>query len=1029
MGQQESVTFPIRGVDRRTPADAAAPGACRAIENLVPQGSGDTPTWEAPAPAGQITDPSGASVNGILSLGVQRRDEVGPLADTDTDPDQSLDRLLALKAGGLYVIDPGQGHKERQLYDFGSADDSRRAQFAQLGDSTVVAVTSEGSGGGTANGTAGSPEILLEVRDDAVTPLRWAPLPLISVSWTGDTSGDFLPEGTGPAAYVFRVAWQLAGGAIGPASGPLISETPTGSSSYKPTITVDAFPSAPPAGWEEREAGLVVIGHAPVTDEDGNVTGRAIEQPGFVIGHLEGRVGDSFTFFSSKEDLVASEAYPPPGLEMHDRVAGAAYAYNQRLLLGDIATDLYAPDLRAILDWTEGTSGDGSDVHWALLEVKVSTESGVLTRYSQPLPFHNEGGSPPAQSVTTRQGAIYYRDERAFQWRLLVSTDYAEGDDLSSADWKALALQGVSKSFDEAAGSFFGYRDVRNQSPFDLTQTVDAAVEVGLLDFDVDGTVEWKQEGTSTDATGFDSTAHASTSPSFPGDAESEGHNIELAVSQALSGDLDTLTVNSALVEDDDEGLASATLLVEVRASDDTVLASITHETPGSYADTLSASDGDFSASDAENVRVQTFANASVSGGSDLSAEAEARIDGMTLSTGTATAGPVEVAQGANDRVNRVPTKITWSEPFQPLNRPAQNLLYAGSDASDPVMALQATGQAVSEGQFGQYPIACLQAGSIRLLEMGGADGPFVQNVAPITTQMGLVGRRAYANVDGAVVAVTDRGVYELSPQLRRPPLSGPLHDERDRFLKSLGTETTCTFYSDDSGRREVWVGAEAETWVFSLTAGGASATWSSLGRRRYSFARLEETPYGVDPGGGLWDETGGSSALTALVVTAPFALGEEGYQERLFALLFRRRRAPSSLAWSLCALDSALTTGTGSAAERQRATVPGPILAHDLLPNVEVASGTLADTAPGTIYLPKALGYQWFVRLEAQMEAGQSIDALGAEVEPRRRGRPADRFPSPSTEHLSPVSLTTSDVALDFTDPDNAAFAVALLT
>ena len=116
MGEQQQTTFPLQGIDLVTTGHQTQLGDCRHLENIVPTGRPDQRLWEVPKGTSVPTGANGNAVTGVLSLGWQRRQKIGDAADLGSDPDQSAQRLIALKEDGLYTVDPGNGYNQKRIY-------------------------------------------------------------------------------------------------------------------------------------------------------------------------------------------------------------------------------------------------------------------------------------------------------------------------------------------------------------------------------------------------------------------------------------------------------------------------------------------------------------------------------------------------------------------------------------------------------------------------------------------------------------------------------------------------------------------------------------------------------------------------------------------------------------------------------------------------------------------------------------------------------------------------------------------------
>jgi hypothetical protein len=333
------------------------------------------------------------------------------------------------------------------------------------------------------------------------------------------------------------------------------------------------------------------------------------------------------------------------------------------------------------------------------------------------------------------------------------------------------------------------------------------------------------------------------------------------------------------------------------------------------------------------------------------------------------------------------PSRLIWSRTNTPLDFPAENLAYAGEDET--VMAMKATGQEVSAAQFGEYPIVTFCNESVRILRVGTE--PFIQAAQLLTSDAGIVGRRAVTSVDGAVAAALDTGVFVFDPQMQTPAVSAPLHDPAEYWLSDLDRDVALHFYNaTEEGRREIWVAHQDAMWVYGLKAGA----WSSFRRFRRDFVRNGATDIGVGGGqeaipGELYDEAGTTGSQDFTVITAPLHLGEPGRMERIYEMWVRAAPAVDQLGMNLVALDP--DESNAGAAEQSRATMPDGYLAEDLLPHVYLKGKNRSKPHQAVLRFAEAYGYAWFVILSGTGSApNEAISTLGFEVEPRRRAQPS---------------------------------------
>jgi hypothetical protein len=819
----EKETYRFEGLDLASPAVEAPPGACRTLDGLV---RGDRTRGWSPAPTASAT---GAG-SGALSLGRQSQ--------------RTQNRILALTESDITAIDPASAFSETTVHTFGAGDATRRASFATVANDTAVAVTA-GSGHGT-------PEKIVMLRDDTDLEFPWPRTPLFSVEFREREGRDYLPQGQ----YAFRLAYVLDDGTVGPASGPLLKSTPTfddESVRFDAKLTIDSFPASVPAEWADRIAGTTVIVHPEASVDATRV--KALDVPGFRVSGFDGvpDAGDSLTYSDSVEGIVSGEIYVQSTMAHHTPSAGAAFAYNKRLILGDVAYDLERPHLDEMVG-----AGSGSDYH-LLMRVQIQTSQGKLTRYSEPIGFTTQ----EATSVALRTRSIFYRDPRAVSWRFLVSTDYAGS--VSGATWEVMTVPGAAQTFDSPEGTSIAVVEAPDE--INLRQTSSATTDItsGFAAGDLDHEEE-SQNGqltiNETEPTGINDFSLAS------------GETVESATFR-LKIDIQTDTTGQSSTAE-----ASAEISYAVLDSSSNVLEEGTwalEPPPGGDVDafvTIRTLD-DFPGDEADKIRVQPKATASTTG--TATAYALAEVVSVTLEIATTSSGDsASPSLSANDVRDYDPNRIIWSEPLRPLDLPPENVVYAGGSDQDQVLAITSVGQPVSSGQFGDYPLIVLGAESMRLLQVGAGE-VFVENVVPVTTDLGIAGRRAWANLSGTIAVATERGVYEMTPQLGEE-LSTPLHDPEGSWLSNLGADTALGYYTDSQqGRQELWVTQPAETYVLTV-AGGA---WSTLPIERSGFVRLGEQLYGIGTLE-IEQEGAGGSTLSITIETAPSGLGAPLYLKRM---------------------------------------------------------------------------------------------------------------------------------------------------
>ena len=774
---------------------------------------------------------------------------VGSLNDLSRQALGDGARLLALRGGNeLVAIDPDT-YSVTSLAGLPGTDSTRRLKSATVSRDTAVAITS-GAG-------VGDPEVLKIVREDTVTNLPWPDPPTYSVEWNKRKDG--APAGT----YVIRVAWRMEDGTIGPASGPLLTTTPETDTdaTYEATISVDGYPGGKPdGGWPDRIEGLAIIVH-PEAASSSATDVSAPDVPGYRVSSFDGLpdAGTTTKWKDTLESIIAAQPHNTRTLVHHRISAGALYSFNGRLILGDVAYDYERPQLAHMVGGADG----GTDYHLTM-RVDVETSQGTITRYAEPIGF----SSGAADAVQIRQGTIYYRDRRARSWAWLVSEDYTGSID--GATWKVVQVQGTESELKEAGNANFSYVEPWRESI--NVRTLQTASK------DVTGNGSWSGN--------FESSASDFDTERGTGGDDDAPHTATLKTADALGSNEELTAVRvdallGATGSGKGGGYYSASAALEIRVKDGTGSdASVIASTSVSIDEDDQGGEQvyeltDFAGANAKQIDLFTDASASASSnGGTAKANGVSKIEGVELDVSTFAGGTTaETARSqAKEERDRDRTRIVWSEPNRPLDLPIENIVRVGEDADDPVLAITSNAAPISEGQYGDYPLIVLGRRSIWSLQVGG--DVFVQGASPIAPDMGVVGREAFINANGPVVAATDQGLVELTPSVGEV-LSTPLHD--GSFLPALGPETSVSYYTSDDGRREVWAAVGSDLFAYSLGAGA----WSTLPTTRDSLTRLQSATFGLE-GGALKKEGAGTGTYSVTIETAPAFLGSPSSTKRL---------------------------------------------------------------------------------------------------------------------------------------------------
>lgn len=377
-------------------ADHMAPGSvARAIMNLCPLGPVGNHYWSPVNLYESVND----VLTGVLSIGMQVRQRYGALADPE-DPNASLERVIAVTADKVYLLDPLQTDengkwKHKEVYTFAYLDESRRAQFCQIGENTFIA-TSRGGG-------LGKPDELLVLIDDKVFPYVLPEPPIVAATFadSGDDKG--LEAGTN---FSVRVAWLFKDGSIGPAERPVVYGGMTAESNE---LTFEIVGSASlPAWWMDLISGVAVF-LAEVPTEN-KLTPAWFGNPHFHVATIPGtNVGASVKWKDKKASILSYPRLEDDNMALHNPRAAACMSYNKQLILGDVAYDLYRPS--AAHNVFRGDHGTGT--HQIRFGVTLKTMNGTVERIGPALQLLDA-------EILLANGAFIYPDRRAVEVRAYV---------------------------------------------------------------------------------------------------------------------------------------------------------------------------------------------------------------------------------------------------------------------------------------------------------------------------------------------------------------------------------------------------------------------------------------------------------------------------------------------------------------------------------------------------------------------------------------------------------------------------------
>ena len=954
---------PLASLQLDAPDDRSESGALRVVEGVRPAGTEEWPTWAIAEGATPIEHESLGGLE-LLATASQVRQEHGEHADLDADPGQSLERLLALDAQGLLVIDPGQGYKARRIHTFEDADTSRDAQFAQVGYSTVATIT-----------RGGAPDELLEIIDDEVFDVVAPHLPGFRVSTNSD--GDL--EG---GSYVVQVAWVFSNGLTGPLSAPQRLELDEGATDNPSTYGLVLRTGALAETTQERDAfiekweghlrGVRFYLRPPITADpekaeatpDENFSGEPMESPAYLVGEVPlGKLFEAVTYEGAQTDVWTEPVYEEAGNLISRRPAATTcFSYNRRLILGDVSYDFPRPDLKSLIEYEEGQQNAAGNQYWLTLEVQIETQRGAVRRYAEPLPFDQAG----LQALRLQHGTIWYGDGAAAKWRLMYSADYdpAAIGSMAAASWQPVAIPGLNPN-----GQALGFTAGEGNFAYTIEPWTG---DLNALEPPNTADVESSFEGPSRayyegSAAGSDVAFTYLDLTPYTADGERTGLTVKCSFRSEPEYDYGDSPTDAT-----QDTFAAVRFL----ASDSTVVGTEYKKTTQDWYE--------------DDVWRTIINDVAIPSGA-VSAELELHAELLTAaSDGDVHYLRVELEQAT---IHREATGPTYEEAIRPQeekrrdrdanrvlvsgrgqlrNLQARRASYVGNSSDDRVLAFAANTRAISEGQFGEFPILALCTESIYAGHIGNAAQDVAVSRWERIATKGVLGPRAWAtSPDGAVAFASRSGIYTLSPGLSGP-ISTDVHLSRSAVAAESGlleelseanaaTSVAMTFYESPSGeRRELWISTPMRSWCRDLDTG----LWFTLDESRKAFTRLAGQLYGLGAGALHTEGTDQESTQTARIVTGPLNLGSAYVQKRLRSIGVRQGPTIEEVKIRLRSIER-----DGSIYDR--------------------SAGTLyKDLSSRRIKTPRGHAYRAFVELDLEGLPGQALGSLEVEYEIRRPHR-----------------------------------------
>lgn len=324
--QKRERRVPFRELRLDIGDDKAADGTLRELENMRWAGPPEAPYLTFVPPDVPWFDAS-AFAGTVRAVGIQRRNRRG---EWSSQADSSFDRHIVVTSSHIYLVDEANAFRVTEVYDFGSDDTTREAQFAEVNDVVVIAVSA-----------SGAPEFLLQLRDDECFSFNGPSLPEVGAAITDVTGED---DGLEQGFYAYRYAYELVDGSIGAISDVRILNAPNTRNAVEFVILrIIGLTN----NWRKLLRRVVVYmtqkSEDPAPGDTTHISGL-MDSPFFeVVSISEVEQGASASFADTNESILKQASLVDNSLFQHPIFAASVFAYNKRLLLGDVAYDFQEP--------------------------------------------------------------------------------------------------------------------------------------------------------------------------------------------------------------------------------------------------------------------------------------------------------------------------------------------------------------------------------------------------------------------------------------------------------------------------------------------------------------------------------------------------------------------------------------------------------------------------------------------------------------------------------------------------------------
>lgn len=239
-------------------------------------------------------------------------------------------------------------------------------------------------------------------------------------------------------------------------------------------------------------------------------------------------------------------------------------------------------------------------------------------------------------------------------------------------------------------------------------------------------------------------------------------------------------------------------------------------------------------------------------------------------------------ASTVNNRMNHAANRVQVSETNSPFTFLAGLTYYIGQSSNNVITAFAMNTLAISEGQFGQYPLYVFCKNSIWALEQGADPSIAFQRRSPVSLSHGVSSEKQITNLGRSIVFVYDDGIHVLY---------GSKIDEISQPIGNYPSKTVIDFSSLNissrkrSGNDELLLSDSQRVYIFSTEY----QRWYQVNQAHKFWFKLDGRLYSLGTDNKVYDHQELSAeAVTYKVVYDPIHFGKPDTLKRLYVVYLR---------------------------------------------------------------------------------------------------------------------------------------------